>query len=508
MAANLTKESEWLESIHQSISSLVNGNVQSCSIYLVPGGLKKCNLDAYMPRVVSIGPRFIGREDLVPMEDVKSRCMLSLIDRVTRSPPESRAPSSRAEIVDACGVAIGTLGLDVRLSYDPNMVELQKLSDQELAKIILVDGCFLLELLISKGLDSKFPSMIPGPSAELINKEDVLSDLMLFENQIPIFVIYVLFQTLFPSWKERISWEYSIEELINMVVLSLLGYHNIELSKLPEPQHILDLVRIAVNRRIVGEPSVVVDIINDTTRTRQQQRPKLNRCALRLLTAGVTILPEDKDSTGFSALSWLSDIFVVNSGKHMDNIPEAEGLDFYFDFYNNKLEIKQLHITKTTKAKWCNLIAMEHHQKIQCIQTTYRPGSIYSSNSIWAALIFNDLICSADDVQFLKDKKIIVDHVNMSNQELMEFFRKIPLGFDYRAVVDSNNYTQMVDNINNFSKSFVIKRIWSTVWNSFTYRQEWLLRFLNRNYNFVATVISLCTVVQTIYAIIAYQLPK
>ncbi|KAK2361000.1 hypothetical protein QL285_086211 [Trifolium repens] len=415
MAANLTKESEWLESIHQSISSLVNGNVQSCSIYLVPGGLKKCNLDAYMPRVVSIGPRFIGREDLVPMEE-------------------------RKFWMDA--VAVRTLVLDVRLSYAPNMVELEKLSDHELAKIILVDGCFLLELLISKGLDSKFPSMIPGPSAELINKEDVLSDLMLFENQIPIFVIYVLFQTLFPSWKER------------------------------------------------------------------QRRPKLKRCALRLLTAGVTILPEDKDSTGFGALSWLSGIFVVNSGKHMDNIPEAEGLDFYFDFYNNKLEIKQLHITKTTKAKWCNLIAMEHHQKIQCIQTTYRPGSIYSSNSIWAALIFNDLICSADDVQFLRDKKIIVDHINMSNQELMEFFRKIPLGFDYRAVVDSNNYTQMVDNINNFSKSFVIKRIWSTVWNSFTYRQEWLLRFLNRNYNFVATVISLCTVVQTIYAIIAYQFPK
>jgi hypothetical protein len=148
---------------------------------------------------------------------------------------------------------------------------------------------------------------------------------------------------------------------------------------------------------------------------------------------------------------------------------------------------------------------MEYHQKIQCPEK-----SIYSNNSIWAALIFNDLVCSADDVQFLKDKKIIVDHLNMSNQELMEFLRKIPLGFNYhKAVVDSNiYYTGMVDDINNVSKSFVIKRIWSTVWNSFTYRQEWLFRFLNRDYNFVFTVVSLCTVVQTIYAIIAYQLPK
>jgi hypothetical protein len=205
-------------------------------------------------------------------------------------------------------VAVRTLVLDVRLSYAPNMVELEKLSDHELAKIILVDGCFLLELLISKGLDSK-------------------------------------------------------------------------------------------------------------------------------------------DSTGFGALSWLSGIFVVNSGKHMDNIPEPKALDFYFKFQNRKLEIKQLHITKTTKAKWCNLIAWEHHQKILCIQTTYRPSSIYSSNSIWAALIFNDLICSADDVQFLKDKKIVVDHVKMSNQELMKFFREIALGIDHR-VFDDCIYIRMVEDIN------------------------------------------------------------
>ncbi|KAK2414583.1 hypothetical protein QL285_037157 [Trifolium repens] len=500
MAANLTKKSEWLESIHQALSSMHNENVQAqlFSIYSIPESLKNCNLDAYMPRVVSIGPRFIGREDLLPMEEVKLRCILTLLNRASNNPKER---------LEACGEAVRTSVEVVRASYSPDMVELGKLSDLDLAKIMLVDGCFLLELLISKELDSQLERSIPGPSAELIYNDDVLSDLMLFENQIPIFVLYVLFQTLFPTQggEGLVSRDWSTEEMINIVVLSLLGYHNLEQPNLLKATHsptILDLVRIAVNRRQVGEPYVV------ETRQEQQQRPKLNRCALRLLTAGVTILPEDKDSTGFSALSWLSDIFVVNSGKHMDNIPEAEGLDFYFDFYNNKLEIKQLHITKTTKAKWCNLIAMEHHQKIQCIQTTYRPGSIYSSNSIWAALIFNDLICSADDVQFLKDKKIIVDHVNMSNQELMEFFRKIPLGFDYRAVVDSNNYSQMVDNINNFSKAFVIKRIWSTVWNSFTYRQEWLLRFLNRNYNLVATVISLCTVVQTIYAIIAYQFPK
>jgi len=60
-------------------------------------------------------------------------------------------------------------------------------------------------------------------------------------------------------------------------------------------------------------------------------------------------------------------MFGVN-GKHLDldHILEKvklRGLDFNFKFEKGELEIEQLHITKTTKAKWCNLIAWEHHKK-------------------------------------------------------------------------------------------------------------------------------------------------
>ncbi|GAU50519.1 hypothetical protein TSUD_177690 [Trifolium subterraneum] len=476
-----------------------------------------------MPRVVSIGPRFVGRKDLLPMEAVKLKCMSSLL---------SRASVYLYKSLMECGEAVRLLVKEnVRVTYAPDIVELGELSDIDLTKIMLVDGCFLLELLISKGLDSDFPSDFPNaPTAELINNEDILSDLMLFENQIPTFILLKLSKILFPQVfgpNPEGKWSRGVD--VSELVLNLLGY-----SPLPIifalTAHILDLVCFSVDRRTgegtsmpnQEEDHVVVDI-NNATQTRPQQL-KLKRCALRLLTAGVTIkvtLPEDKDSTGFGALScfslvwnsfcsilfWLSNIFVVK-GKHMDHIPEATGLDFYFKFQNRKLEIEQLHITKTTKAKWCNLIAWEHHQKIKS-KMNHETGFPSSCNSTCAALIFNGLICSADDVQFLKDKKIVVDHLKMSNQQLMELFREIALGVDHR-VVDSSSYyyVQMVNEINNISKAFLIKRIWSTVWNSFTYRQEWLLRFMNHNYNFVATVISLCTVVQTIYTIIAYQLPK
>ncbi|KAK2414641.1 hypothetical protein QL285_037211 [Trifolium repens] len=487
-----SEKEKWLEDMQASLISVNLAYIQSCSISVVPEGLKKWNEDAYMPRVVSIGPRFKGR-----------------------------TVDGAINFTNCCS-AVWELDEEVRASYVVGI----ELTQPELAKMMLLDGCFLLELLISNS--EKYDSLLnrrlnryqPSPAAEVLKNEDVLSDLMLFENQIPILVLHKLSQTLFPQVFEPDveDWGQTEEEhmkrerrakILNNLTLSVLGYSPLD-SPCPEAPHIIDLVHFFVNRTIesttIPEPEkdhFELDIFNPT-QTRKQQLT-LKRCALRLLTSGVAIkvkLHEDKDSTGFGALScfslvWksligmlykLCNILIVN-GKHLnlDNIHEeveVKGLDFYFEFEKEKgkLEIEQLHITKTTKAKWCNLIAWENHKK-------------YRGKFTGAALIFNGLICSEDDVQLLKDKHIIVDHLKMSKKELFEFFRKIQFGIAHGGVDSSSYYAQMVDDINNFSKAFFIKRIWRTVWNSFTYRQEWFIRFLNHNYNFVATVISLCTVV-------------
>jgi len=536
MAKQTTKR-EWLESTHRLLRSIDYDYIESCSISVVPKRLKKWNEDAYIPRKVSIGPRFKGtREDLLLMEEVKLRCMLSLIHRADK---EGEARKS----LEKCSDVIWELDEEVRTSYLGDI----KLERYELAQIMLLDGCFLLELLISKGLDSQLPSRLipPGPAAEVLKDEDVLSDLMLLENQIPILVLHKLSQTLFPnvfeshssSREEQMKREERAPK-INNLALSVLGYFPLEFTNLQAP-HVLDLVHFFINVTTYEtqqeDDHVVVDII-ETTQT-QQQHVKLKCCALRLLTAGVTInIKPPLEAVTFRSccscfscgtlyrlcknlFSWvwnilygmllrLCSIFLLNS-KHFDadHIPEEvelKGLDFSFRFQSGKLEIEQLHITKTTKAKWCNLIAWEHHKKYKHVSDS---KTVSDNKFTWAALIFNGLICSEDDVQLLKDKKIIVDHLKMSNEELMKFFRSIAFGVDHK-VVDVSSYRQTVDNINNYSKASFIKRMWNIVLTSFTYRQEWLLRFMNRNYNFVATVLSLLTVVQTVYGILAYYFPK
>ncbi|MCI05233.1 hypothetical protein A2U01_0026283, partial [Trifolium medium] len=164
-------------------------------------------------------------------------------------------------------------------------------------------------------------------------------------------------QTLFPEVfvpDENENWgEISRgQKNINHLILQLVGYCPLQLT-FPKSPHILDLVCFFVNRTSDERTTlfqdafhVVLDIITATP-TQPQQQFKLKRCALRLLTAGVTIkvkLPEDKDNTGFSTLScfclvwnslchilfWLCNIFVVKGqenycGSCEDEQPGTDG---------------------------------------------------------------------------------------------------------------------------------------------------------------------------------------
>jgi hypothetical protein len=339
---------------------------------------------------------------------------------------------------------------------------------------MLLDACFLLELLISNSeeLDYEFKSHFPGPAAEVLKDEDVLSDLMLFENQIPILVLHKVSQILFPQvfepdveeQEERKEEQMKRErraKILNNLALSLLGYSFLESPSFKSP-HFLDLVHFFVNptSRIglevesggvnlnnhmqdtnraseigLGVESGVnldIDHMPDTNRT--SEKLKLKSCALRLRAAGVSIQVIGDENKRISCLGLIRDCIglftrlinlILKTTKQVDIVVAAEemkGLDFEFKFRDGKLEIAALIITKTTKAKWCNVIAWEHHKMDW--KKSYSKGTneseIYNTCGKFtsAALIFNDLICCTDDVKFLKDKNIIVDHTKMSNKEL------------------------------------------------------------------------------------------
>ncbi|AES79486.2 hypothetical protein MtrunA17_Chr7g0242101 [Medicago truncatula] len=593
----------WSNSLQTLLQTVDHDYIQSCSIPVVPKELKNSsNEEAYMPRLVSIGPRFRGsREDLLLMEKVKLRSMLSLLHRAGKS-------GDFETYLDKCSRAIWDLDKQVRSSYAFDV----KVDKIELADIMLVDGCFLLELVITKGYDSELPSHMippgpfpdvlpsylnppvptpevlkdeddlsdlfshmmppgpfpdvlpsrlippgpapevlkdedvfsglfshmmppgpfpevlpsrlfpPGPAPEVLKDEDVLSDLLLLENQIPILVLYKLSQILFPDVFDPKDWKKGATK-INNIFISILGYSLSEVPIFTAAPHILDSVHFSVNNKMKSERESdavgnhVVSII-DTT---QYPKLKLKRSASRLQAAGVTFIKlAEETGSGMSCFSFLRNCFggilvklgnmFVKINKQVDApAEEVKGLEFYFEFKKGKLEIAQLHITKTTKAKWLNFIALEHHKnnwKRYNISGEQISKSCLSWTFTSSALIFDGLICSAADAKLLKEKNIIVDHLKMSNEELKEFFLNMTFGLDSVGV--DSNHVKMVDNLNNYSQAFFFVRILKIFWILFKYRVEWFFDFFETYYNFVAAMLAILTAVQTVYAVMTYHLPK
>ena len=143
---------------------------KQCCIYKVQHQLRNWNEKAYTPQVISIGPIHHKNEKLKAMEEYKERFFRSFVKR-TNIKLEHLVRTIREMEEDIRGRYAETIDLD---------------SDR-FVKMILVDACFILELL-------EMDDLIVEPRAVA-----VMFDLLLLENQLPFFVIEKLRQLAFPS---------------------------------------------------------------------------------------------------------------------------------------------------------------------------------------------------------------------------------------------------------------------------------------------------------------------
>ncbi|GJY81739.1 putative UPF0481 protein [Tanacetum coccineum] len=134
--------------------------------------LRDLSESSFDPQLVSIGP--IHREDpkLKEYEWLKECYLHDLLSR--------RKYSTQEETLEACLLKVNTLIPRIRESYG-GMIE--KYSDDEVATMMVMDGCFILEFCL------KFED-------EMLSKMQhlrIAKDLILLENQVPFFVLQALF---------------------------------------------------------------------------------------------------------------------------------------------------------------------------------------------------------------------------------------------------------------------------------------------------------------------------
>nr|KYP53837.1 UPF0481 protein At3g47200 family [Cajanus cajan] len=407
------------------LGSIIHREVQSCSISKVPDRIRKPNNGAYKPQVVSIGPYHRGSEgenDLMLMEQPKWSYMLHILGRSqeqengkteeSQQGPEQengnaeesqQGPEQENENAEEsdqgpitlkiCGTTILELDSIIRASYGGNI----QTEPHELAKIMLLDGLFLLEFLIrlSKYMDALSDNNYfvhshyhDDPIFESQEKLlSVLSDMLLLENQIPFIVLKKLYRRLFPCDVPS-EEDHRVAEL----ALGALGYPLI--TPTAGVAHLLHLVHLSITNQ------------EERHETRHARR-ELKCCATRLRANGIKIKPAERSNVDYADY--------LNKFEFFDNF------DFEIKFNNDDgvLEIPQLHIKKSTEVKWRNLIAWEQSRiGNRCKLTSY-------------ALFFQGLICCPHDIELLEHVGVLVNESEKSNEDLLKLFHTICEGVEH-----------------------------------------------------------------------------
>lgn len=178
-------DQEWLGSLRKKVEVAVLRKHRRDSpptIFRVPASMRQADPDAYTPSVISLGPYHRGNPALKPMEELKLRYLQKVLLR-----------NPKAHLEDYVKL-VKELEPMVRASYSEEI----DMDSHSFAEMLLLDGCFVVELFLMQ-LDGKKHEQ--EPEEEEVEKEEdpilsttwtmplIESDMLMLENQVPFSVL-------------------------------------------------------------------------------------------------------------------------------------------------------------------------------------------------------------------------------------------------------------------------------------------------------------------------------
>ncbi|XP_038988815.1 UPF0481 protein At3g47200-like [Phoenix dactylifera] len=181
-----------------------------CTIFKVPEHIRQLNREAYEPVIAFLGPFHRNSRESSFMKCYKWQCVRHLLSRHQSQEQES-------QLLNKCLLELKKKVDKVRSCYSE---EFSELDAEDMAVIMLLDGCFIIYLMcpmkeswnprrlqrmmekregeVVLNIDEK-DEQLEGPTmAGLFTIDVVIYDLLKLENQIPFFIIKLLFDLLKP----------------------------------------------------------------------------------------------------------------------------------------------------------------------------------------------------------------------------------------------------------------------------------------------------------------------
>ncbi|KAK7284899.1 hypothetical protein RJT34_19653 [Clitoria ternatea] len=456
-------DKEMLASMELKISqnpkllSKVAGN-KSCSIFRVPQGLAEVNGKAYQPRIVSIGPYHRGQPRLNMIEEHKWRYLGSLLSRTQH----------KGLTLEDLVKSITPLESQARDCYSETI----NLQSHEFIEMMVLDGCFIIELF------RRVAKLVPSePNDPLVTMEWILPffyrDFLKLENQIPFFILHRLFEV------STLPGENSTPKALSTIALEFFSY-SLALQR-PEPRSQTTTSfcdspnnnvkffqdggwSIEPDKVMANEKKHLLDLVRSCfteektdPRNRVPTPTHVIHCVSKLRRSGIKIRP-GKEGENF---------LHVTFGHGVIHMPSITMDDFMSSFLLNCVAFEQCY-------RSCSKHFTTYVTLLDCLINTYR------------------------DVEYLCEKNIIENHFGTEG-EVAHFINNA--GKDVAVDMDLCYLSQLFNDVHKYYRN-----IGHVQWASFKYT------YFDTPWSFIsalaALVLLLLTVSQTYFAAYQYFVPQ
>ncbi|KAA8516680.1 hypothetical protein F0562_016814 [Nyssa sinensis] len=375
----------------------------SCCIFRVPQSLVDINGQSYQPQIVSIGPFHHGKPHLQMIEEHKWRFLGALLNRTQK----------KGLRLEDLWNGIQPLEIQVRECYSQTI----HFDSHEFVEMLVLDGCFLIELFrIVGGL---VQSQLDDPLFSVSWVYPILlRDLIRLENQIPFLILQSLFDITQMADEEHGP---SLATLALEFFNGALQRPYEVLAKYSELQgkHLLDFIR-----------SSFIPMDQEERSHRTNSQASVIPCISKLRRAGIKFLRGKEDS------------FLQVKFRH------------------GVIEMPTILIDDFTSCFLLNCVAYE-----QCHRSCSKHVTVY-------ATLLDFLVNTVRDVEYLSDGNIIENYIG-GDAAVAKLIKN--MGKELTASISSTNQTsrhaalisiQSQDCLNiDFHKNFTIPRQWCNFHN-------------------------------------------
>lgn len=400
-------------------------------IDIVPSGRRDISPTSFDPRVVSIGP--LHREDktLQAFEHQKLMHASDLLNSLRRS--------SNQTLKECVQKVLATTDR-IRACYDN--IKIEKYNDNELAKMMVIDACFILQFI-------RVLTNSSDEAVAFLRASSIIYDLMLFENQIPFFILQDIFNSTILTSEPKASLPH--------LILQLVQFFNIFETNIPvqssypiEPNdHILGFLEKCCRPSkeyspLQALPSVAMHSTAELERAGVMFKPKTDaRWAMAM----------NFQPSAFNCFSWSRD--------------------------KPTLRMPVLRIDNFTESILRNLIAYEQSS------STYRTCGYVTSY----ALAMDMLVDTEEDIAKLIESKVVVNHLG-SNEKAADMINSLCKELPFRRFYYFDDWREMDRHYNSYWPKNIaaLKRTY--------FSNPWSMIAL-----VAAIMLFALTVVQTIYTV-------